>query len=254
MKDVLSTYLEMTALHKASMQHLVRLRGSLAGQTVFCLGTGPSLNRTDLAPLAGRPVIFLNNAFRLAPDVRPSHPVFLCTDFLRLREIRPEIVPMQGLKVCSSDRVMMPRLPVDLYAQPFNFVMPKLAWVVDRKQVRPKVILHGFSDDLAQGLYLGHSVVFSAIQLAAYLGATRIALVGIDMDYTSPGGSYFDPTVRDNWSRFNYDTEGRDHFVLVRDTLLNKGVTLVNSTVGGRIDVLPRLPLGDFSVSHPSTG
>lgn len=243
MRDVLRTYLELRRLHRRSMAALEQWRGRLAGRTVFLLGTGPSLVRTPVERMRGEPVIFLNNAYKLRDRVGADCPVYLCTDFLRLREIRPDLEALPGLKLCSTDRVAAPGLPIDLYQPPLHFLMPKVAWLPEPGRVRPHVMLHGFEPDLRRGLYLGHSVVFSAIQVAHFLGASRVVLVGIDMDYAAPGGSYYDPTVRDNWTPFTYEAHARDHLVLARDALAARGSALLNATVGGRIDVLPRIVL-----------
>ncbi|WP_162560676.1 hypothetical protein [Methylobacterium durans] len=230
-----------------SLGALSEMKGKLKGGVIVCLGTGPSIAKTDLGLLDGANVLFLNNAYRLANRFQPSYAGFVLTDYLRMMELRHEVRALSGDKFCSTDRIFYPFADVSLFDRPFLFLMPRHKLLVSGRSWRVKVITPGgFSDDITAGVFMGFSVVFSAIQIGAYLGAKRIVLVGIDMDYTGGGGAaYFDPTIKDNWPTFAYETHAREHFIEVRDALSTRGRHLVNATVGGRIDVLERRNLAE---------
>lgn len=64
------------------------LRDAAAGETVFAIGCGPSLQRQDPALLRGRPVITTNSAHLWLPEAQRSEPLCgACIDSLRLLEM-----------------------------------------------------------------------------------------------------------------------------------------------------------------------
>lgn len=240
----LTSYLKLKALHDEMVFNFHSDQLSFGADEIFCLGTGPSLRETELSALAGKTVIYLNNAYSIAPEHQPKQPIYVVSDYLRFREIRSSLLrAMPGPIYCSTDRIGQESLPTHLYGPPCRFFMPRHRWINDKAGARPKIIHFGFSDRLDLGLFMGFSVVFSAIQIAYHLGAKRIVLVGIDMDYSSPAGAYYLGSIKDNWPIFNYATHARQHFIIVRDALAARGVELINATVGGAIDVLPRQTL-----------
>lgn len=239
----LETYQRFRALHRRSLPALRALAGRHRGETVYCIGTGPSLARTDLGALRGASVLLLNNAFTLAERIAARHAGVVVTDYHRMSELRHRLRAFVGERYCSTDRIGEANAAVEMFGPPFHFILPRHRWLAEGTRFRLRVVNdRGFSADLAAGLFLGFSVVFSAIQIAAHLGARRIVIVGIDMDYS--GRAYFDPAIRDNWPVFNYEQHARAHFIEMRDQLAGRGIELLNGTVGGRVDVLPRVELG----------
>jgi hypothetical protein len=101
----------------------------------------------------------------------------------------------------------------------------------------------GFSHDITKNIYLGHSVIFSAIQIASFLGAKRTICLGIDMNY-SGNHNYFDAAIpRGAWDGFDYEIHGRKMFEHFRFQYESMGKQLINATPGGKVDVLERLVL-----------
>ena len=53
----------------------------------------------------------------------------------------------------------------------------------------------GFSDDVSHGIYMGHTVVFETVQIAAYMGFKEIYLIGVDMtlgiNYQDDGAHFY---------------------------------------------------------------
>lgn len=228
------------SLASESLSDLQALRNIAAGKTVYVIGTGPSISRTDLSKLNGEVVIFLNNACRLLHDFRPAQSVCILSDHLRAIELRQEIENWDIPCIATSDKVVNPTVQPGIFSSPFIFVMPKLNNLPDgRVQVSASL---GFSDSPTKGLYLGKSVVFPAIQMAHYFGASNISLVGVDMTI-GKNAQYYDAGIKSNWSAFSYEKDGRPHFAVMRDCLRERGVVLENLTVGGMVDVLAHNPI-----------
>jgi hypothetical protein len=77
--------------------------------------------------------------------------------------------------------------------------------------------------------------------LASYFGASKIVCIGIDMDYS--GAVSFSKDTPNIWPDFSYETHCKSMFVLMRAELERMGIELINSTLGGKVDDLPRQEL-----------
>lgn len=215
------------------------VRNCVSGGPVYIIGTGPSISNTDLSKLNGSTVIFLNNAISLRDRFEPGRSFACISDHLRAIELRSECTARGITCLVTTDKVLNPAVSPLIFATPYIFVMPKFL-------TRPNGDLQisaafGFSDDPTSGIYLGKSVVFPAIQMAWFMGARDISLVGVDMTIGAKA-AYYDKTIKSNWSAFNYARDGRPHFALMRDCLRERGCALQNLTVGGALDVLPHDP------------
>lgn len=220
---------------------LQQIRDMARGKSVYIIGTGPSILRTDLTKIDGGIVIFLNNAQALARSFNPEASLSIISDHLRAIELRQTFSSINMTCIATTDKVVNPLVAPNIFSAPYTFVMPKLNAKPDGGvQVSP---LFGFSPSPEEGIYLGKSVVFPAIQIAYYMGASRISLVGVDMTLGRGGGGYYTSSIQSNWSQFSYPNDGRPHFAIMADCLRERGVLLENLTVGGALDVLPHDPL-----------
>ena len=60
------------------------------------------------------------------------------------------------------------------------YLMPAYKWQRNAGIIQPQVLFStGFSRDITHRIYLGYSVIFRAIQIACYLGARRVVMVGV---------------------------------------------------------------------------
>jgi hypothetical protein len=118
----------------------------------------------------------------------------------------------------------------------------------------PEVVCNrlSFSENLDTRIDLaGSSVIFSAIQLAYYLGSDKIALLGVDMYHSSDlKSAYFDYSPNRIYSepatQEDYVSRRKPYFKFYRDFLSTKGIKLYNCTCETREDELDKLSLEDF--------
>ena len=103
----------------------------------------------------------------------------------------------------------------------------------------------GFARELSDGVWLNRSVIFSAMQIACHVGARRIALLGVEMDYRGTR-THCVPGVRGLFPNFDYELHARPSFLTAQVACEALGVEIVNSTPGGRVDVLRRVALADL--------
>lgn len=238
-KYEMKTYGHYKAMAQSAKAGIEGMRGTWSGEDIYCVGTGPSIKQTSLSHFNGKSVIYLNNAVELRPEFKAKNELCLITDHLRMSELRAQLIGNDLRVIASTDKVFSVNVDWRLFDKPVNFVMPKLNvnprsnWLTMSVSMVP-----GFSEDLLKGIYIGKSVVFSAIQTAVYLGASRVYLAGIDM--TLGKSEYFASTTRSNWSGFDYEKDGVPHFRAMLESMNALGIPLVNASQGGMLDVVPR--------------
>ena len=134
------------------------------GSTICCLGAGPSVTRADLARIARVPVIAINSMYR----VLPSAAVLYAADakWWNWVDGAPDF---SGLKFGLDQRIRWPGVTV----------------------LRTTGAL-GLETD-PSGLRHGGGSGYQAINLAVHLGASRIVLLGYDLQPGPTGADHFHP-------------------------------------------------------------
>jgi hypothetical protein len=208
------------------------------------MGNGPSLLKSDLNLLRNE-ITIVSNAHYLIWDRLTYVPSFLTVEDPLVAEDRGhELRSLQGpTKV----------FPLDLQ----HFLGPARDDTIYLNFLRDYPRFPRFSYDLVKRCYWGGTVSVMNLQLAAYLGCTTVVLVGFDHnyvvptdqigigkviesqesdvnhihpDYFGPGYRWHDPEV----DRMEVAYRG------ARRALEKIGVRVINSTVGGRLEVFDR--------------
>lgn len=189
--------------------------------TFVCLGNGPSLTPADVESCRGRArVIAINDAHRLAPfaDV-----LYACDG--RWWDYYKGVPEFTGLK--------------------FGMTVKKDKWPgvtrlehMGREGLDPK------------GIYDGTNGGYQAIQLAVHLGASRIVLLGYDMQPGKNGKDHWfgkhPAGVRSHQSPYDVF---RAYFKGLVPRLKERGVEVVNCSRDTALTVFPRAALADVLAS-----
>lgn len=130
------------------------------GRSVFILASGPSLGRIDLGPLKRRIVIGLNRSSLIYPDTH-----YHCTMDERLFNEYEELLKKSRYMFTFPDR-------------PFGIPIKLLG-------------SEEFSFDLTRGIYSGYTVSYFALQLAVYMGFTKIFYLGLDLKHAEGQTHFF---------------------------------------------------------------
>ncbi len=240
---------------------LEKLRGSYSGNRCFLVGNGPSLNDMDL-DLFKEEYTWCSNRCNLFFDRISWRPSFYsAVDVRVVPDIADEIAAM--VRELSSTLFFLPALfslNKDLKSE------PNLYWYREkalRKDLGPGGM---FSKNAARYVYSVKSVTIAAMQLAVFLGFNPIYLIGCDTSYSIPASVKNEDeeseklisTEDDDLNHFDcsYFGKGRKwhdphpdmmiyhyrHAKLICDEM---GVKVYNATVGGKLEVFPRVDYRD---------
>lgn len=237
---------------------LRRLKGAYAGERCFIMGNGPSLNEMDLDLFRGEQVWGSNRCYLLFDRIvwRPSFYV----------AVDRRVVPDNADEIAS----LATRLEETSFFFPFHYrvrgTLPSLAnlhWYhEERHEGAEELPWSLFSTDVPTWVSAVYTVTVAALQLAVYMGFDPIYLIGCDTSYgtrrsttTTEGdpdaliatadddADHFDPDYFGAGKRFHEPHVDRMifHYKQCKRACDELGVGVYNATVGGRLEVFPRV-------------
>jgi hypothetical protein len=228
------------ALHVfADRAAMAKLRNTNLGQTLFLVGSGPSLKQMDLAPLRdGIAFMTVNNGFRLFAGQRiPMHAV---SDNACYEKFGDEIEHADiGQRFYRSRFRALPAFARNGHPASTVFVPYRKGGVLKR----------GFQPRAEKGLGNDASVLIFAAQLAYHLGFSTVNVLGCDLDYSTPNAYAYAMTDADRAHEESAEVQSRRgamvnanaEFAEVRRHFEADGRKLINCGVGGKLDALPRM-------------
>jgi Kdo-III transferase WaaZ len=257
----------------AETQPLEDVRNSEVG-IAFILATGPSIKEQRIHLLRGQKIIGVNGAMAVLRELQltPSHYVITDDDFAinRFELVREAI--QSGTKcffacsvlaaICERDMRLLRHSNIYL-VEPVNqlFGVPRLPgprfleWARTRSQVvlpqppNPQVDRIGFSRDLTLGLFTACTVTFAALQVAYHIGFRRIAILGMDLNYSGPIPRAYETTgqVRPSQVAEQYEPVIKPCFEVARDLCSAGELEVLNLSPKTRLpsSIIPHARLED---------
>ena len=180
----------------ANDRKLAKYRNCHCGERIWVIGNGPSIIHTDLSYLKDAVTIGTNSIFlnrdRMGFDV--SH--YVVEDYLVAEDRVDDIVGLQGptkwfgnyLRYCLPD-------------------MPDALWMNVSVDYHDTPDWPRFSRDLSRIAYVGGTVTYLCIQLAYFLGAAEVVVVGLDHSYVVE-----DDETPDSGNTIVSDRDDQNHF------------------------------------------
>lgn len=222
-------------------------RDSLAGRRAWVIGNGPSIADTDLTPLADEVTIGTNSIFlnRDAMGFDVTH--YVVEDYLVAEDRADDIARIENSTKWFGNYLKY-TLPGD----------DRTLWMNVSVDYRESPDWPWFSRDLSRIAYVGGTVTYLCIQLAYYLGAGEVVLVGVDHSYVvdddEPVEGNTITSTQDDVNHFHPDYFGagkRWHlprvdrmeraYIRARKVFEEDGRRVLNATKGGRLEVFPRV-------------
>lgn len=183
----------------AALQPLRPLRDSRRGESSFIVAAGPSIAALDLSAIAGQTLFGVNGSIAkfAGSDVRPSFYVITDANFVLNRfelveaafACRPHLFLTAKVMsaICEKNPALLGSAPVSLIETHFcPYNKPRYSREAITRLVEETPTLHasswriGFSRDIELGLFSAHTVVYYAIQIAAWMGYSPIFMLGTD--------------------------------------------------------------------------
>lgn len=217
------------------------------GRRCFLIGNGPSLRAADLTLLheKGEVTFGFNRIYNIFEDT-PWRPTFYISQDEKM------------LKGCVQE--------VDRLALPVKFVPIQLHWYHDINihdaiyfnmnwQSLDDPLRYEFSDDIAHSIQCASTGMYTAAQIAAYMGFTEIYLIGVDHHFqisqNNKGEIIVDNTVKDYFSdKYNSDKQNLYipntekstlTYVAMKKHCEQRGIKVYNATRGGKLEVFERV-------------
>lgn len=234
---------------KYSKRMLDQLSGIHKNNRCFVVGNGPSINEMDLN-LMKDDVVFASNAFFLKFDEMSFVPKYYTVeDRLVAEDNKNAIESMTGItKFYPYD--LRGYLSLDSES---CYVPMQRAYMSSDSPNFPL-----FSFDVCEDIYWGGTVLYMSIQIAAHMGFSEIYLIGVDLTYTIPNTivqegavltsteddpNHFNPSYFGKGKRWHLPETERMQtaFCKAERELDRRGVALVNATMGGNLNAIPRV-------------
>lgn len=226
----------------SNRSRLAKWRGRHVGKRAFVIGNGPSLARTDLRTLSNE-LTFGSNALFLLDRRYRFRPTFYAVEDRLVAEDRAE--------------------EIQAYQGPTKFFPwdqePALKGYAYLPLVRNYAPYPQFSFDVSEAVFTGWTVTFILLQLAFYMGIRRVFLVGVDGTYpriakatdncvvlsTSEDTNHFVSDYFGPGRRYHLPQPQRvtQAYILARERFQAAGGGIWNATVGGELDIFPRVDL-----------
>jgi hypothetical protein len=223
---------------RRSTRALRACRNEFRGQRAVIIGNGPSLRQTDLSLLKNEYTFGLNRVYLAFEDFGFPTTFLVSINELVISQVAEELaaVPSRTFFRWSSRKHFPPGTRA-------TFVQ--------------SLIQPGFHRDVTYGLWEGSTVTNVALQLAFHMGFTSVVLVGVDHSFTTKGPAnvtvesegddpnHFHPSYFGRGFRWQLpDLETSEvAYRLARDAYEAAGRTVVDATVGGKLDVFPKVDL-----------
>jgi glycosyl transferase family 2/6-hydroxymethylpterin diphosphokinase MptE-like protein len=250
--------LEDGPLDPGSVERLAMLRDRHRGETAVVIGNGPSLNETDLELLADVPTFGVNAIFLAADRLPRPITYYVVEDTMVFKENLAEI------KAFETEYKLFPAMYRTAFDESelddHTMFFRMNAGFYDRATgtaCHPR-----FSLDATQRVYCGQSVTIINLQLAHWMGFRRVVLIGMDFSYHVPDSSdrqgFRIVSRGDDPNHFHPDYFGpgktwKDPMLdrvlvgyhLAGEVYRATGREIINATVGGKLDLFPRMPLDE---------
>lgn len=209
------------------------------GKRCFIVGTGPSLKMEDLENIKGEYSFSVNSIVLSFADTtwRPTY--YAIGDRFGYEKLKTAIreANMPTIFCGISNKKMTPIMDVDFIPYPVN-LLDHGKMLLEQKDK--------FYGDAFKVVYDGHSITYSAMELAVYMGFKEIILLGIDCDYSKAVNHIKAYSVQDNP---NAAYMMRESYKVARKWTDEHGVKILNATRNAKLDVFEKVSLEDILAS-----
>jgi hypothetical protein len=231
-----------TESNRQNEARLASLKDRHLGERCFVMANGPSLAKMSLDALKGEITFGMNRIYRLQLQLG-FLPTYLVTADLdvQLHQIADE------LRAVRTTRFV-------------NYNARRLFEASDSLMLVKETFRPRFATDVTRGVWGGHSVTYTCLQLAFYMGFASVVLIGKDHNYEQsgvPGQVVFARGDEENHAIPGYyasgqrwripDYKGEEYaYAMARAAYERAGRRVVDATVNGRLMVFEKCEFSEL--------
>ena len=228
------------------------LHGRGIGRRCFFIGNGPSLKAEDLTRLheAGETTFAFNRIFNIF-ELTPWRPTFYIS--------QDEKMLSGSLDTVNTLAMGTKLIPIQMKWY-FDCPVKDAVYFNIAHQSADDPLAFRFSDDISRQIYNSSTCMYTAAQIAAYMGFHEIYLIGVDHHFhtsiNNKGEIVVDNTAKDYFTeRYNEDkadlyipnTEKSTlTYIAMKHHCDTRGVKVYNATRGGKLEVFERVEFDDL--------
>lgn len=217
---------------------LARFKDIHKGQKCFIIGNGPSLNKTDLSLLENIQKFGLNKIYLLFDKVNLDLSYHVTVNPFVISQSHEEISRLK----CESFVSYLPSMGLFSNAEHVNYIFTEGG-------------VRMFQEDITGVTSEGGTVTYVALQLAYYMGFQEVFLTGVDHSFVCSGEpneeQFMAGTDRNHFDESYF--QGMDWhlpdlissemaYCLARYHYMKDGRKIYDATIGGKLDVFPKIP------------
>lgn len=211
------------------------------GDRCFIVATGPSLKLEDVERLKGEYTFGVNSIVNLFPKTN-WRPTYYC---LGDPDVYEGVKKQLKLEAPSHSFFARGFVPAEL---PFGeWYRPRMLEFKLRKLPAAKHAPYAWSNDISKEIASGETIVYSAMQIAAYMGFEKIYLLGTDCNYTNPDAAHGEllSYKYDKLRPLNLGDQMMANYRYAKMQLEKRNIKVYNATRGGMLEVFPRVNLNE---------
>ena len=254
---------EENDLPDRSFDELGLLKNAHQGETCVIVGNGPSLNLTDMHLISKFPYFAVNSFFLLEDKIERPPDFYVVEDTAVFKDNFEEIIKFEAaLKLFPTmykEKLLSARTAEEL-GNPLFFRMNQGFY----GRRTGALGYPRFSQDASQRVFCGQSVTIINLQLAYWMGFSKVLLVGMDFSYQIPADAKVDGNLivsqSDDPNHFDprYFGAGKtwkdpklsrvlQNYRLAKEVFEADGRQILNCTVGGALELFERSTLDEMS-------
>ncbi|MEM0466444.1 MAG: 6-hydroxymethylpterin diphosphokinase MptE-like protein [Candidatus Thermoplasmatota archaeon] len=212
------------------------------GKRGFLIGSGPSLNKTNLALLQNEHVIGVNTLYRGLNRFKLSPEYWVVADGKLFQENYKDLFALKNVQLFLTENAARKYLTKYHFYHLYETAQPYVL-----RNLGSMNVYNTFSTDITKGIYSGGSSVINALQIAFFLGFQEIYLVGCDCGITDNQYRFEDTPVE---NRIGKGIRGEwqylfDAYKVCKKAYEAHGRKIFNATVGGYLEVFERKKIED---------
>lgn len=249
MEDLIKFHIHKVLKWK-HFKDLRQFKDKYKNQRCFILGTGPSLAIDDIEKLKNEKTFAVNSFIKALGEIsyRPTFYGFI--DGVCMELYGEEILSSGIHNIFFTKRDDLKKENYHKLNKSGAYELPQMntrEWVY----YAPKMP-RAFSKDISKETYWGYTVVYTMMQVAAYMGFTEMYLLGMDCCYM-PGVECFkdmrSPDEIKSGLFLGKNDEVEKYIIAhkaVKKYADSQGIKIYNATRGGALEVFPRVDLDDI--------